>query len=55
MFIAGQRHLHLTLNEYAQRDNAGRAHRFLDLRAPDDDPDVIPFPAQRISRNKILV
>jgi putative transposase len=51
MLIAGQRHLHLILNEYTQHDNAGRAHRFLDLRAPD----VIPFPAHRITRNKILV
>ena len=25
-----------------------------DLRAPNDDPNVIPFPAHRITRNKIL-
>jgi len=26
----------------------------LDLRAPLDDPDIIPFPAHRITRAKIL-
>jgi hypothetical protein len=42
------------LEEYAQHYNAGRAHRFLAVRAPDDDPNVIPFPAHRIIPNKIL-
>jgi transposase InsO family protein len=54
MLIAGQRHLRAVLEEYTHHYNAGRAHRSLDLRAPDDDPNVIPFPAQRIIRNKIL-
>jgi transposase InsO family protein len=54
MLIVGQRHLHAVLEEYAQHYNAGRAHRSLDLRAPDDDPNMIPFPAHRIIRNKIL-
>ena len=54
MLIVGQRHLHVVLKEYTQHYNAGRAHRSLDLRAPDDDPNVIPFPAHRITRNKIL-
>ncbi|MGW6403923.1 hypothetical protein [Streptomyces sp. NPDC055134] len=31
-----------------------RAHRSLDLRAPGDDPTVIPFPAGRVRRRKIL-
>jgi hypothetical protein len=30
--------------------NTSRARRALDLRAPADDPDVIPFPAHRIRR-----
>ena len=54
MLIVGQRHLHVVLKEYTQHYNAGRAHRALDLRAPNDDPNVIPFPAHRITRNKIL-
>ena len=54
MLIVSQRHLRAVLEEYAQHYNAGRAHRSLDLRAPEDDPNVIPFPAHRITRNKIL-
>ena len=54
MLIVGQRHLRAVLEEYAQHYNAARAHRSLDLRAPDHDPNVIPFPAHRITRNKIL-
>jgi transposase InsO family protein len=54
MLIADQRHLHVLLTVYTQHYNAGRAHRSLALRAPDDDPSVIPFPAHRITRNKIL-
>ena len=53
LLIAGQRHLHVVLTEYMQHYNAGRAHRSLALRAP-DDANVIPFPAHRITRNKIL-
>jgi putative transposase len=54
MLIAGQRHLHVVLKEYMQHDNAARAHRSLDLRAPEDDPNLIPLQAHRITRNKIL-
>jgi putative transposase len=54
MLIVSQRHLRAVLEEYTQHDNAGRAHRSLDLRAPDDDPNVIRLPAHRIIRNKIL-
>ena len=45
MLIAGQRHLQRVLAEYIEHYDTGRAHRALDLRAPTDDPGVIPFPA----------
>ena len=51
---SGERHLRVVLDEYAGHYNAGRPHRALDLRAPDDDPNVIAFPTHRITRNKIL-
>jgi transposase InsO family protein len=54
MLIASQRHLHAVLQEYVQHYNAGRAHRSLDLRAPNDDPTMIPSPAHGVIRNKIL-
>jgi putative transposase len=56
MLIAGDRHLRAVLEQYAEHYNAGRSHQGqgLSLRAPLDDPDVIPFPAQRITRTKIL-
>jgi transposase InsO family protein len=56
MLIAGERHLRVVLQEYAIHYNSGRAHRSLDLRAPDDDPQVITFPVPigRIRRQKIL-
>jgi putative transposase len=54
MLITGERHLRVVLDEYAGHYNAGRPHRALDLRAPDDDPNVIAFPTHRITRNKIL-
>ncbi|MFI6688554.1 hypothetical protein [Streptomyces sp. NPDC050485] len=44
LLIAGERHLRAVLGEYAEHGNAGRAHRGLDLRAPDDEPSVIPMP-----------
>ncbi|GAA3803729.1 hypothetical protein [Streptomyces chiangmaiensis] len=40
--------------EYAEHHNTGRPHRALQLRAPGDDPDVIPFPAQDIRRHDVL-
>jgi putative transposase len=54
ILITGERHLRLVLDEYAEHYNTGRPHRALHLHAPDDDPTIIPFPAQRITRNKIL-
>ncbi|MEU5032259.1 integrase core domain-containing protein [Streptomyces milbemycinicus] len=42
LLITGERHLRTVLNQYAEHYNAGRAHRSLGLRAPDDDPNVIP-------------
>jgi len=56
MLIAGERHLHVVLDEYVEHYNASRPHQGYDLnlRAPLDDPDVIPFPAGRITRTKIL-
>jgi hypothetical protein len=54
MLIAGERQLRVVLEEYTRHYNAGRAHRSLELRAPDDDPNPVLFPAHRIIRNKIL-
>ena len=56
MLIVGDRHLRIVLEQYTEHYNAGRSHqgRGLGLRAPLDDPHVIPFPAQRITRTKIL-
>jgi hypothetical protein len=47
MLIADERHACVILTEYIKHYNAGRSHQGhgLDLRAPDDAPDVIPFPA----------
>jgi len=56
MLIISDRHLRIVLDQYTEHYNAGRSHQGhgLSLRAPLDDPDVIPFPAQRIARTKIL-
>jgi len=56
MLTIGDRHLRLVLDRYAEHYNAGRSHQGhgLSLRAPLDDPTVIPFTAQRITRTKIL-
>ncbi len=54
MLIIGQRHLQRVLAEYIEHYNTGRAHRALNLRAPADDPGVIPFPAHRIRRTPVL-
>ncbi|MEU1629778.1 hypothetical protein ABZ746_31665 [Streptomyces sp. NPDC020096] len=32
----------------------GRAHRSLNLRAPDDDPNVIALPAAAVQRRRVL-
>ena len=56
MLIAGERHLRVVLEEYAIHYNRRRPHRSLDLRAPDDDPDVntFPVPLDQIRRHQIL-
>jgi putative transposase len=56
MLITSDRHLRIVLDQYTEHYNAGRTHQGHgpDLRAPLDDPDVIPFPAQRTTRTKIL-
>ncbi len=54
----GQRHLHAVLTEYLEHYNTGRSHqgKGLDLRAPNDDPNVIAFPTptERIQRRTVL-
>jgi putative transposase len=47
MLIAGEQHLRAVLSEYIGHYNTGRSHQGdgMSLRAPDDDPDVIAFPA----------
>ncbi|MGV9854532.1 integrase core domain-containing protein [Streptomyces sp. NPDC003442] len=54
LLITGERHLRTVLNQYAEHYNAGRAHRSLDLRAPDDHPSVIPLPAAVVRRRQLL-
>jgi putative transposase len=58
MLIAGERHARVIMAEYIKHYNAGRSHQGhgLDLRAPDDAPDVIPFPAppRQIRRRQLL-
>jgi transposase InsO family protein len=58
LLIAGERHLRTVLAEYVEHYNFGRSHQGhnMSLRAPDDDANVIPFPAptDRIRRRTIL-
>ena len=58
MLIIGERHLRVVLSEYIAHYNAGRSHQGhgMGLRAPADDPDVLPFPvrADRIQRRPRL-
>ncbi|MGK3111295.1 MULTISPECIES: integrase core domain-containing protein [Streptomyces] len=54
LLITGERHLRTVLDQHVQHYNAGRAHRGLDLRAPDDDPNVIPLPAATARRRQVL-
>ncbi len=58
MLIAGEQHLRAVLSEYIGHYNTGRSHQGegMELRAPDDDPDVIAFPdpATRIQRRARL-
>ncbi|WP_043492277.1 MULTISPECIES: integrase core domain-containing protein [Streptomyces] len=54
LLITGERHLRTALTRYAEHYNAGRAHRSLGLRAPDDDPHIIPLPAAGVRRHQVL-
>jgi transposase InsO family protein len=54
MLIFGERHLRTVLREYADHYNRRRPHRSLELRAPSEDPDVIPLPVGRIERRHVL-
>ncbi|MEU5031536.1 integrase core domain-containing protein [Streptomyces milbemycinicus] len=54
ILITGERHLRAVLTTYAEHYNTGRAHRSLDLRAPDDRPSVIPLPAAVVRRRRLL-
>jgi putative transposase len=54
LLITGERHLRAILDEYTEHYNTGRAHRSLDLRAPNDAPDVIPPPAAAVGRRRVL-
>ncbi|KPH99391.1 hypothetical protein OK006_8446 [Actinobacteria bacterium OK006] len=54
LLIYNEQHARRIPAEYAEHYNSGRPHRALQLRAPADDPDVIPFPAQRIERHDLL-
>jgi putative transposase len=46
--ITGEHHLHHTLDAYIAHHNAWRSHQGngMLLRAPDDKPATIPFPAR---------
>nr|WP_250847709.1 integrase core domain-containing protein [Streptomyces hygroscopicus] len=54
LLITRERHLRTVLNQYAEHDNTGRAHRSLGLRVPDDNPNVIPLPAAAVRRRQVL-
>jgi len=58
MLIVGEGHLRAVLKRYIDHYNRGRSHQGdgMELRAPGDDSNVIPFPApaDRIRRKRIL-
>ena len=58
MLITGRRHLHEVLDAYVEHYNAGRSHqgRSVGLRAPEDDPNVVPLltPPDRVKRRQRL-
>jgi putative transposase len=58
MLIVGERHARVIMAEYIDHYNTGRSHQGygLGLRAPDDPPNVIPFPAlpHQIRRRQLL-
>jgi putative transposase len=48
MLITGERHLRAVPSGYMAHDTTGRSHQGhgTGLRAPDDDPDMLPFPVR---------
>jgi hypothetical protein len=54
LLIHNEQHLRHVPAEYAEHHNSARPHRAPQLRAPADDPDAIPFPAQQIQRHNVL-
>ncbi|MFL6052870.1 MAG: integrase core domain-containing protein [Actinoallomurus sp.] len=54
ILILGERHLRMVLGEYVTHFNRHRPHRSLDLRAPTDEPNVIPLPTGQIQRHDVL-
>jgi transposase InsO family protein len=54
LLIYNEQHLRHVLAKYAEHYNPARPHRALQLRAPSDDPDVIPLHAQRIESRDAL-
>jgi putative transposase len=58
VLIAGERHARVVMAEYIRHYTTGRSHQGhgLGLRAPDDAPNVIPFPAtpHQIRRRQLL-
>jgi len=58
MLIADERHLRAILADYIGHYNTGRSHQGhgMNLRAPDDDPDLVafPVPATQIQRRTRL-
>jgi putative transposase len=58
MLIAGQRHLHVALDEYAGHYNRHRPHRARNLRPPDCDDITMAtttdLTAARVRRRRVL-
>jgi hypothetical protein len=54
MLIFGYRHLRTIFHPCARHYKHRQTHRALNLRAPADDTNVIPFPAGRIRREPVL-
>ncbi|GAA3837195.1 integrase core domain-containing protein [Streptomyces chiangmaiensis] len=53
LLARNEQHLRHVLAEYTSHYDTGRPHRALQLRAPSDDTNVIPFPTQRIQRHDV--
>ncbi|MCQ4045631.1 integrase core domain-containing protein [Streptantibioticus rubrisoli] len=54
LLITGERHLRTVLAKYTDHYNTSRAHRSLQLRAPNDEPNVIALPAAAVQRRQVL-